>query len=220
MRRSLPIQRHCRGAGIEIGAAASPAIVPFGVKVRYVDKYPIETIQADPELKGLEAVTPDYVCGAERLETIEDASQDFVLAFSLLEHVQDPIGSLKSFIRVTRSGGTLIITVPDKRHYGPDKRRSLTTFEHLRRDHEEGPEWSREAHFRESAVLAKGLVGDAVEEHVARLMRDDGHTHFHVWDAESFLAFVLEARSQYGLSVELLEFAQYGHEALCVLRTL
>ena len=118
-RRSLPIERHCHGCGIEFGAAASPALVPLGVRVRYVDKYPHDVISADPELAGLEAVRPDVVCGAEKLEAIEDDSHDFVRAFSRLEQVRDPIGALASFTRVTRPGGTIIVSVPDKRFYGP-----------------------------------------------------------------------------------------------------
>lgn len=218
MRRSLPIERHCNGCGIEIGAAASPALVPLGVRVRYVDKYPHDVISADPELAGLEAVRPDVVCSAEKLEAIGDDSHDFVLAFSLLEHVQDPIGALASFTRVTRPGGTIIVSVPDKRFYGPDKGRPLTPFEHLRSDYERGPEWSREAHFRESGELVRGLEGEQLEAHVRELMDADGHTHFHVWDADSFLEFVQRTRRELSLPYELVEYAQYGHETLCVLR--
>ena len=218
MRRSLPIQRYCHGAGVEIGAAASPAIVPFGVKVGYVDKYPLDVISADPELTGLVPVTPDFICSAEKLEELDDQSQDFVLAFSLLEHVQDPIGALESFVRVTKDGGVAILTVPDKRKYKPDQKRPLTTFDHLLRDYEEGPAWSLECHLRESALLHIGMSEAEAEEFVVQTKAMDGHTHFHVWDPASFMSFVHRTKDRLGLPVELLEFAQYGHETLVVLR--
>lgn len=218
MRRSLPIDRYCRGTGIEIGAAASPAIVPVGCTVRYVDKYDLAITAADPEIGPLDPVRPDILCGAEKLEAVESESQDFVLAFSLLEHVQDPLGALEAFTRVSKPGAVIIVSVPDKRNYGPDTQRPLTTFEHLVRDHQEGPEWSREEHFRESGRLAFNLSGDALEAFVKQNMDQDSHVHFHVWEPESFLEFVMRARTLLSLPVEILEFAQYGHEVLCVLR--
>lgn len=218
VRRSLPVDRYCSGQGIEIGAAASPAIVPLGASVKYVDKYPLEEIQADPELQGLPVVPPDIVCSAERLEAVGDVSQDFVLAFSLLEHVQDPIRALESFVRVTKPGGTVILTVPDKRKYGPDKRRPVTTYDHLLRDYREGPAWSLEAHLRESALLGKRMTPEEAEVFVREKVASGGHTHFHVWTPDSFLDFVLRSRTEASLSFELLEFAQYGHETQCVLR--
>lgn len=218
MRRSLPIQRYCKGAGIEIGAAASPAIVPFGVSVKYVDKYALDVIAADPELTGLDPVKPDIVCSAEKLEALPDRSQDFVLAFSLLEHVQNPMGALESFVRVTKTGGVLILSVPDKRGYGPDKKRPLTTFEHFVKDYEEGPAWSLEAHLRESALLGKGMTDAEAEAFVEKTKAADGHTHFHVWDPTTFLDFVVRCIARLNLPVELLEFAQYGHETQVILR--
>lgn len=218
MRRSLPIQRYCRGTGIEIGAAASPAIVPFGVTVKYVDKYELETISADPELIGLDPVKPDFVCSAERLEAFPDQSQDFVLAFSLLEHVQNPMGALESFVRVTKPGGVLILSVPDKRSYGPDKKRPLTTFEHFVKDYEDGPAWSLEAHLRESALLGKGMTDAEADAFVEKTKAADGHTHFHVWDPSTFLDFVVRSVARLSLPAELLEFAQYGHESQVILR--
>src|SRR5262245_42405349 len=49
-RRSFAIQRHVRGDGIEVGAAAAPALVPLRARVKYVDKY---DVRGDPELAGL-----------------------------------------------------------------------------------------------------------------------------------------------------------------------
>src|SRR5262245_27344232 len=108
-RRSFAIERHVKGTGLEIGAAAAPAVVPLGATVTYVDKYGGDRLAADPELAGLPVRPPDIIASAEDLNGIASASQDFVLAFSVLEHVQDVLGSLAAIRRVTRDGGTLVL---------------------------------------------------------------------------------------------------------------
>lgn len=218
MRRAYAVDRYCRGEGIEIGAAASPAIVPPGARVRYVDKYPYDVIAADPELAGLRPVTPDLVTSGDRLEGVPNESQDFVLAFSLLEHVQDPLGAFAAFARVLRPGGVIVCSVPDKTKYRPDRERPLTTLEHLLRDHREGPEGAREGHFRECGALHLGLRGEALERYVREGLAGDAHCHFHVWDGPSFLRFVLFAIDELRLPIQVVEFATYGHESMCVLR--
>jgi SAM-dependent methyltransferase len=218
MRRSFAVETHVRGSGIEIGAAATPALVPLGCKVTYVDKYPGSVLRADAELHGLTVRDPDIVDSAETLSTLADDSQDFVLAFSLLEHVQDALGAIRSFVRVTRSGGTIVVSVPDKRRYGPDRERPLTTFEHFERDFREGPEGSKADHFREVGQIRRKLEGAELERFVAEQLSTDAHTHFHVWDPESFVEFLLRGKRVLQLDYELKEFASYGHEVLVVLK--
>jgi hypothetical protein len=99
-----------------------------------------------------------------------------------------------------------------------DRKHEYATLEHLLRDHLEGPEWSREEHFRESAELHLGLRGDAIDGYVRERLANDGHCHFHVWDGPAYLRFVLFTIEESRLPVEVVEFATYGHEALCVLR--
>src|SRR5687768_2343103 len=73
-RRTFATQRHVRGAGIEVGAAATPALIPSGASVKYVDKYGIDVLKADPELRGLTIRPPDIIASAEKLETLADNS--------------------------------------------------------------------------------------------------------------------------------------------------
>jgi SAM-dependent methyltransferase len=216
MRRTAALQRHIKGRGLEIGAAASPSMMPLGCHVTYVDKYPLETLSADPELAGLDIVRPEILASAEHLEGVAAASQDFVLAFSMIEHAQSPLHMVESLCRVTRPGGSIVLSVPDKDHYTPDHRRPLTSFEHLVRDYEEGPEWSYEEHLYESGRLNHELEGEALEAFVAKIKSQDGHTHFHVWNAETFLDFIVRAKAYLKLPVSLKEYASYGHETLIV----
>ncbi len=217
-RRSAAVERYCRGTGIEIGAAVNPAIVPVGTEVLYVDRFDEGHIEADPDLAGYDSVKTDIQTDAETLDAIGDDSYDFVLAFSLLEHVEDVLGSLKNFNRVCRDGGHIIVSIPDKRYYTPDRDRPLTSFAHFKKDYKDGGASSRTDHFRENGKYARKLSGAALEEYVQSSIDDPmKHTHFHVWNGQTFLDTILKARDVLKLNYQVVEFAQYGHEALAVL---
>jgi SAM-dependent methyltransferase len=216
-RRTLAIERHVRGSGIEVGAAASPAIVPLGCRVTYVDKYGEEALRSDPELAEFHFSPPDVIDSAESLATFATNSQDFVLAFSVFEHLQDPLAALRSFCRVVRDGGTIVVSVPDKRRYRLDTPRPVTTFEHLLRDFEKGPDVSRADHFREVGQHWYSLESEALDQFVRDGLERDSHCHFHVWDSEAFLRFFLDAKAVLNVDYDVLEFASYGVETLAVL---
>ncbi len=54
---------------------------------------------------------------AQYLKNLESNSQDFIVSSHCLEHLRDPVEGLYNWIRVTRPGGHLIITVPDEDLY-------------------------------------------------------------------------------------------------------
>src|SRR5919204_5642917 len=119
--------------------------------VTNVDHAPLEELrEIYPEHDWVQA--PDVVDEGERLEKFADESLDFVIANHMLEHVEDPIGAVETFLRVLRPGGILFLTLPDAR-YTFDGRRTRTTIEHLLRDHHEGPEVSRREHYEEIARI-------------------------------------------------------------------
>lgn len=209
--------RNVRGSGLEIGPAVSPSILPPGTQVRYVDKYDVQSLAQDPSLRGLRIVQPDILASADALDPVETDSQDFVLAFHVMEHVEDPLAMIQHLCRVTRPGGTIILSVPDKRATS-DRHRPPTTFEHLVQDHENGPEGSREDHFREVGRLNFGLEDEALDAYVAENERTGGHTHFHVWTPETYREHLLRAREYLGVSYEMVESRSVGGEVLCVLR--
>ena len=152
-RRQEIAGRYLRGSGIEIGALHNPLDVPRSVRVRYVDHLPVDQLRDHyPELAGEKLVDVEIVDDGERLATISDASQDFVIANHFLEHCEDPLGALGNMIRVLRPGGILYLAVPDKR-YTFDVDRPVTSTDHLLRDHREGPEGSRRGHYEEWARL-------------------------------------------------------------------
>jgi hypothetical protein len=91
-------------------------------------------------------------------------------------------------VRVLRPGGVLFLTLPDARHTF-DSSRGRTTVEHLVRDHREGPEVSRQEHYREWAEV-ECLPEDRVAQRVAEFAAETTRHHFHVWELEGFLAFL------------------------------
>lgn len=202
------------GDGIEIGALNNPLPLPRGARVRYVDYAPFEHLQKTyPSLK---ITPPDVIDDGETLATFADSSVDFVIANHFLEHTQDPIGTLKTFFRVVRPDGILFITLPDKR-FTFDVHRPVTPWEHLLRDHVEGPEWSRKAHFEEAARLIFGITDpEEVEYHVEREMREVGHTHFHVWTQTEMLEMLARLKGLIDFEVEA--YVSNGGEGIMVLR--
>ena len=143
------------------------------------------------------------------------------MANHFIEHCEEPIGTLIAFLRVLRPGGIAYLAVPD-RHQGVDIRRPATPFEHLQRDHQEGPAWSRSGHYLEWARLVDARLGNIapaqVEDH-AQAMEERGYSiHFHVWDRSEFAAMLERARRAYDLPVQLVELTANRHEFIVVLR--
>lgn len=206
-----------RGEGLEIGALHEPEKVPRGVRVRYVDWKPVEELRRTyPELDHRAMVHVDIIDDGSRLGTVADASQDFVIAAHVLEHFEDPIGALVNYLRVLRDGGVILLAIPDKRHTF-DRDRPVTPVEHLLRDHHEGPEWSRRAHYDEWARTVGGAAGEdearaAVEDLLARREA----IHFHVFTQAAMLEMLAAVGRLSPFEIALMYAA--GNEVVFVLR--
>ena len=186
--------RYLRGDGIEIGALNMPLRVPPQARVRYVDHASADELRElyawELHIHGWPLVPPDVIDDGERLTKFEDASLDFVIANHMLEHVEDPIAALHHFLRVLRPGGILFLTLPDARHTF-DARRERTTVEHLLRDHREGPEASRRDHYEEWARVIESVPEERVPARVEELATEQPRHHFHVWELDTFLEFLI-----------------------------
>jgi SAM-dependent methyltransferase len=207
------------GSGIEIGALNTPLRVPPSVHVRYVDYLPIEELRqhhAHLLAVGSDLVAPDVVDDGERLSTFADESQDFVIANHFMEHSEDPIGTLAAHLRVIRPGGMLFHAVPDARRTF-DWQRPVTPVEHLVRDHEEGPEASRQDHYREWAALVDKVAPEEVERHAAEIAARRFSIHFHVWTPAAYLEFLLHCQAV-GLPLDLVFFRENDVELIAVMR--
>ena len=185
-------RRYLAGDGIEIGALHRSLRVPLSARVRYVDVMSRDHLLStySPAVYGNPkwVVETDVIDNGERLETFEDESVDFVIANHVLEHTEDPIAALHHLVRVIRPGGELFLTLPDAR-YTFDALRERTTVEHLLRDHRDGPEVSRQTHYREWAVV-ECLPEEEIPARVEEFTREGTRHHFHVWELEGFLDFL------------------------------
>nr|WP_233101960.1 methyltransferase domain-containing protein [Variovorax sp. IB41] len=197
------IARHfLRGQGLEIGALHNPLALPPGATARYVDVAPIEVLRERFPEAAERIRAPDIVDDGELLATVADASQDFLIANHLLEHCEDPIGAIETFVRVVRPGGMIFMAVPDKR-YTFDLPRAVTSVEHAIRDHVWGPGVSRRAHYEEWLRVIDGKRGKELEALTEAFMRERTNIHFHVWTVTEMFALLLAARNEVGLPFDI-----------------
>jgi SAM-dependent methyltransferase len=216
--RAVLARRFIRGSGIEIGALHNPLRLPRRAQVRYVDRLPVAELRRQyPELEHETLVDVDIIDDGERLGSVADGSQDFVIANHFLEHSEDPIGALVNMFRVLGAGGILYLAVPDKR-FTFDVKRPTTPIEHLLDDHRHGAERSRRAHFEEWALLVDDVPKPEIEGHVEDLLARNYSIHFHVWTQPDVLELLVALRNEFGVSYDLEVAVRNGHENVFVLR--
>jgi predicted SAM-dependent methyltransferase len=207
-----------RGDGLEIGALNFPLRLPRSARVRYVDRQPYDGLVAayGSLYPDTAIMAPDVIDDGERLTTFEDASVDFIVANHMLEHTEDPVGTLAAHLRVVRPGGILFYALPDARQTPFDRDRQRTSVEHVLRDHREGPASSRREHYREWVRLAERFSEEDIEARVDQLEAEQANIHFHVWELRTFAALLAELELPF--AVELLQ--QNHAEFLAILRRL
>jgi SAM-dependent methyltransferase len=217
VRRDIAFQ-YLKGEGIEVGALHAPLEVPAGVKVHYVDRMPVSELRKQyPELAAVNVVEADIVDNGETLSSIADNSWDFVIANHMIEHCQNPIGTLENFLRVLKPGGLVYMGVPDKR-YTFDIDRPLTSLDHLIRDYKEGPEWSKLGHYEEFIRLVDKPPAEHVPARIQHLLDIDYSIHFHVWTSETFPEVLEYCQKQLGFGFTI-EFSQENAmEVIMILR--
>jgi predicted SAM-dependent methyltransferase len=219
--------RFLAGDGLEIGALHRPLKVPPQARVSYVDRMSVEDLVASyaDDVAGKELVPVEVVDDGETLATVEDGSQDFIVANHFLEHTADPIGTIGNHLAKLRPGGVLFYAVPDKR-YSFDFRREVTPLAHLIRDHEEGPEVSRREHYDEWGLLVTGTEEERAApnwpergaEMARALEAEDYSIHHHAWTESAFLELLLHCQERFDVGIEIEAVARGGEEIVAVLR--
>lgn len=194
------------GEGIEIGALHRPLRVPPRAHVRYVDRMSETELRKHyPEL-GEQKFAPVSIIGsAYDLSQVPEGSLDFVIANHLVEHLDYPIKGLKEFARVLRPGGVLYMALPDAR-VGIDQGRPLTPLEHLLEEHRSGADVTRRQHYLDWVVLSEKQLADP-EKRADWLMEMDYSIHFHVWRPDTFLDFLMAAKREVNLPLNVVAFA-------------
>lgn len=198
----LKYQSLIRGRGMEIGALNCPYPVPDGVEVLYSDVLTPEQIDASyPGSKH-----PDIVSNGESFPTIADGSLDFVIANHVLEHVNDPIGTIAEWHRILKAGGILLMAIPDKR-FTFDSGRERTTLAHMISDHESDlrPEDLNIPHLQDWATHVEHLEegSDEWRQWVGSQIREGYSVHNHVWVMEDILELLDYLRKQHGAAFRI-----------------
>lgn len=215
--RSILANRFLSGSGIEIGALQRPLAVPNGCAVRYVDRMSVQDLRAHyPELAGCPITEPDLIDDGEQLDTVADASLDFVIANHFLEHCMDPIRTIANLLRVLRPGGVLYMAVPDKR-FTFDRDRPDTDFTRLREAYERGERSDRHELFQEWCRSVMHLSGDAVRTTAADLDSRDYSIHYNVWTIETLLDFLVRTKSSFKLPFTVASAMASDNEVILIL---
>lgn len=220
IRRSLGLPAHRRelaarylhGSGIEIGALQKPLPLPFDANVQYVDRLTIEAARIEfSELGDIPLVTPTIITDAGTLTAIPNESYDFCIACNVIEHMRDPLGALRHWLRVVKPGGIVFLECPNHVNF-MDKLRPVTPLDHLIADHvdrESRAELDRQHYFECVNSTHDQLPEPRRTEIAGKYFATNYAVHFHTFDAESFLALLRHAE---GLSPLDLEEYQVLHD--------
>ena len=213
--------RFLDGEGLEIGPLHLPLAMPPNAKPRYVDRMQIDDLRREyPELAGWNLTEVDVVDDGEKLATIAEGTQDFIVANHFLEHCENPIATIETHLGKLKPGGVLFYAVPDKR-YTFDFRRPVTPLEHMIADYDEGPERSRAEHYEQWTRLVIVEEGETEEQTIARARELEAAVysiHMHVWTQAEFLRLILACRERLGDAFDLEATAAQGIEYMVVLR--
>jgi SAM-dependent methyltransferase len=193
-------RRHLRGVGLEIGALDRPLFLPRYARAYYLDRLlPAKLYEHYPELSHRRFFV-SLVGDGETMACVRDASLDFLIANHVIEHCQDPIGAIQTFVSKLKPEGRIFMAVPDMRRTF-DRRRTETPYEHLTADHERGPAISRNAHYQEWAEFVDGLNGPAADARAEALKQQDYSIHFHCWTLDGFQKFISHVAGQLPLRI-------------------
>jgi SAM-dependent methyltransferase len=190
------VGRHIVGSGVELGPGPKPFPVDYpAVSTTFLDRWePDENRGLFQELgPSAEFVKPDIVCNldTDKLKMLEDASQDFVIASHVLEHMADPIGLLDEVHRVLKPGGVALILLPDMRRTF-DRSRPVTSLDHLVAEYEAGVTEVDDAHILEfiqhTEVDGDRKVEGKTEAERAELFEwhRQRSIHVHCWSEDDF----------------------------------
>ena len=208
-------KQYLHGSGLELGGLHAP-LETSGVVVKYVDRMPENELrQHYPELADLPLVPVDIVDDGEKLSTLPDASQDFIIANHMMEHTENPLGTIRNHIAKLRPHGILYYAVPDKR-YSFDLHRPLTDFSHLVCDDSDQGDASRFSHYLEWMTLVENRPEPVAP--ATRQMNSRYSIHFHVWTANSWLEFLVAARAYLNNKFEIWHFERNDTEIISILR--
>ena len=183
--------RSLTGSGIEFGAGASPFPVPLACRVRFADRLDYADLNHERYPGQLEEdlVDPDLVSDLSTCENIGFESVDFLIACHVIEHTRNPIGALVEAWKRLRSGGSLVLAVPD-RDRTFDREREVTSLAHLIEDYAQPSRERDYAHYEDFYAHAFKVAAADYRATVDARFAESYAIHYHVWTLDTFLAMV------------------------------
>ena len=204
------IGRTLMGQVLEVGPGTRAFPVASSAQVTYVDRSVEGGRDANwPELKGQPHGPDPHLnlnVNIDRLNPIEGASFDAVVASHVIEHLANPLRALQEFHRVLRPGGRLVLIVPDRTRTF-DHVRQPTTLRHLLDEHARNVAEVSEEHIREfcQAIYSQPSIHppEVWEWHNPATLDSDGlalmrrrSIHVHCWTPEEFAVLIAGAISR------------------------
>lgn len=132
------------GKGIEIGGPSFIFRTVYNNCISCDDiDFAVETVWNTSNLTDVfilddgECLGKRYRADATDIHIIKPEEYDFVLSSNNIEHIANPLKAISEFIRILKTGGILVLVVPNK-IYNFDHRRDDTLFEHIKADYENG----------------------------------------------------------------------------------
>jgi SAM-dependent methyltransferase len=177
------------GDGVEIGALHSPMAAPNARSVKYLDRLDPDALRKMAPTLADRIGRVDIIDDAQTMATVGDGSYDFVIAAHVIEHLRNPIGGVRQWLRVLKPSGRLYLVVPDKRRTF-DRPRVRTTLEHLIVDDRQ-PSVERDfEHFLDYAIHVQRSSLDPAIAEAKRLEAEDFSIHFHTFIPQDIVALV------------------------------
>ena len=158
-----------------------------------------------------------YIMDGTNLTEIEDGKYDFLLSSHNLEHIANPLKAVEEWIRVIKSGGFLLLILPDKR-YTFDHNRTFTSFQHLLSDFESNTQEDDLTHLNEILEFhdLKLDPGAGRDFNAFKKRCEDNYKmralHHHVFSND----LLKDISTHFGLNVEFQYFVPPYHQILLV----
>jgi SAM-dependent methyltransferase len=210
----------CRGTGVEIGALHKP--FDLDANVIYLDREGTADLkkqyEGDPRVSDI--IQVNIVCKDNTYPFFDTNAFDFVINSHVLEHVTNPGRQIEEWLRIIKPGGILYMIVPDK-NFCFDRRRDITTVEHLMAEYDENVSVTSIDHYRDYIVNTNGEDGinrNTSEEYIHACFEAQGSIHVHTFTPESINEFFAALSEK--LPFELVHFEPQGLNMHCALKKL
>ena len=206
------------GRGVEVGAGSRPFPIPGGARCFYGD------VRDQAELSvyfGTDKVSVGGTIDAQTMQGIPRGSLDFAISAHVIEHLHDPLGSIRATLGCLRPGGVFVLVVPELTQTW-DRLRPPTTLAHAIADLADGGTSTLlQSYVEHLRYVAPVLTGQATpEEDIDRLAREAmavGHDlHMHAWRAQDFRELLDYAAPRFGFDV--VAHVPVANENIFVLR--